>query len=178
MADYGIRTIWVNEFDLSALRMKRLKVESTGVVPPGLDEVELGEDPDALAPADPPTPISEEITPEQELEALVRQMSATRDEQVYLRLVRQSISCADSLISRRQHALLLPLVESLAADAFGQSRGVNIAESARLGLEQLSVAEDFLKLPSRSGKQRQQPIQRGPVRYCPLCRPRGNLPGC
>ncbi len=143
MAEHGIRTIWVNEFDLSAIQRKRRAVEARGVTPPGLDELENcpGEEPGSS----PETAReSSSVAPAEELEQLLVRLAESRDQDSYLRLVRQALACADALLAESSYLPLLPLVELLAAHANDRQRPANVAASARLGLEQLATAGDLL----------------------------------
>ncbi|QEM70036.1 hypothetical protein FO488_18990 [Geobacter sp. FeAm09] len=144
MGDHGIRTIWANEFDLAAIRGKRREVESRGVVPPGLDEIERGgwEHPAAqeLSPTAP-----EDADPEQALYALLSRLSTTVDEDIYPMLARQGIACCEALMARRELAPVLPLAEILAQHMGDPGRGKKIMGVARFGLEQLAAREEFLE---------------------------------
>jgi HEAT repeat protein len=146
MAERGIRTIWVNEIDLSNIRVKRHDVESRGVKPPGVDEIESDEVTEG--PGTPELLVSQsaEANPEEELHALLMQLAATRDEDNYLAIVHQSIACADALKAQHIFTPLFPLVELLAAHAGDDKRGPNLMECARFGLEQLAMGEEFLDL--------------------------------
>jgi len=144
MSERGIRTIWVNEFDLSAIKGRRREVESRGVMPRGVDEIEtngMAETTDGTEPAEPRTPA---LKPEEELQALLTRLGTTTDEDVYLLLLRQSIVCADILKARHELTPLLPMVELLADHANDDGRGENLTECARFGLEQLAAGEEFL----------------------------------
>lgn len=144
MAERGNRTIWVNEVDLSIIRSKRRAVESRGVTPPGVDEIESDEVIEAPGKPELLASQSNELNPEEELRALLMRMAAARDEDIYLALVRQSITCSDTLKARNELTPLLPLVELLAAHARDDKRGENLTECARFGLEQLAMGEEFL----------------------------------
>jgi hypothetical protein len=144
LSDHGVRTIWVNEFDLSAIRSRRQAVEAAGIVPQGVDELENMAVMEAAVNRD----TSEEVPGmENKLRAVLARLSATRDEGIYLELVRQAISCAEVLRSRRELQLLLPMVVLLADHVEDGGRGGNLKECARFGLEQLagdSQMIDFL----------------------------------
>ena len=145
MAERGIRTIWVNEFDLSAIREKRRGVEAAGVVPKGMDELEEdagGEAPQALEPEISATSV---LGPEEELQSLLARLAAERGDEIYLFLLRRAIGCAERLRLRHDLPPLLPLVELLAAHAADDNRGPSLAECARFGLEQLAAADDLLQ---------------------------------
>ncbi len=98
MAEHGIRSIWVNEFDLSVIRGKRREVESKGVTPPGVDEAEEGGE--AAFEFEQQQIKSDDIPPEQMLPILLVRLTATQDDDIYMMLVRQAISCCDSLKAR------------------------------------------------------------------------------
>jgi len=144
MQEHGIRTIWANELDLSAILGKRREVESRGVVPPGLDEIEEGS-PDFPASQEPSAPAPEETDPEQALRALLSRLSTTVDEDIYPMLARQGVTCCEELIARHEPALVLPLAELFARHAADPGRGKKIMAVARFGLEQLAAQEEFLE---------------------------------
>lgn len=153
MAERGVRTIWVNELDLSAISGKRRSVEASGIVPPGVDELEQ---PSAAAPPEaeePPLVADEPLGPEEALQSLLRRLSDVLDGHEYLLLVRQATACADALVSRNQMLPLLPLVELLSLHADDTGRG--IAGYARFGLEQLAgrdaLLHFLLDLPADAG---------------------------
>lgn len=143
MAEHGIRTIWVNEFDLSAIQRKRRAVEARGVTPPGLDELENcpGE---AAASIPEPARESSIVDPAEELEQLLVRLAESRDQDSYLRLVRQALAFADALLAESNYLPLLSLVELLAVHANDRQRPANVAVSAHFGLEQLSMVGDLL----------------------------------
>lgn len=143
MAERGIRTIWVNEFELSIIRGKRQEVESSGVVPPGVDELEdspLVEEQETLQPEAQKT----ELGPDEELQVLLERLATATDEDMYLMLVRQAISCADTLKARHLLMPLLPLAKLLATHAADPKRNENLIECARFGIEQLAMGEEFI----------------------------------
>ncbi len=141
MAGHGVRTIWVNELDLAAIQARRRSVEASGIVPPGVDELELNGG--SLLPERPeqPTPPVRRLGPEEELQDLLARLGEARDDQ-YPLLVRQAIVCCDVLAARSLLPPVLPLVEllSLHADDVVRDR----ARYARSGLEQLSGMEPLL----------------------------------
>lgn len=142
MAERGVRTIWVNELNLSAIPGKRRSVEASGIVPPGVDELEQ--------PASSAPPEGEEssleadgrLGPEETLQPLLECLAGARDAHGYLMLVRQAIACAVALVSRNRMLPLLPLVDLLSLHADDTGRGV--AEHARFGLEQLAGQDALL----------------------------------
>ncbi|HEY3308822.1 MAG TPA: HEAT repeat domain-containing protein [Desulfuromonadaceae bacterium] len=140
MVEHGIRTIWVNEFDLSVIRGRRQQVEARGVTPPGLNEIEADAAPDAPQ----PKPQHKEPDPQEELQALLSRLAKSMDKESYLMAVRQSVACADKLKSRQEFSLLLPLVKLLADHAYDDTRAAELADSARFGLEQVAHGDDFL----------------------------------
>lgn len=144
MAERGIRTIWLNEFELSIIRGRRRDVESKGVAPPGVDELEdsvIIEEPENR-----PLPESQtaELSPEEELQALLAQLATVMDEDIYLMLVRQAITCADALKARHMLTPLLPLAKLLAAHTVDADRSENLIECARFGVEQLAMGDEFI----------------------------------
>lgn len=142
MAEHGIRSIWVNEFDLSVIRGKRREVESKGVTPPGVDEAEEGgeaafEFEQQIKPDD--------VPPEQMLPILLARLTATQDDDIYMMLVRQAISCCDSLKASGEPLALFPLLELLAGHAEDITRTEHMREFARFAIEQISVGNDFIR---------------------------------
>ncbi|GFE62058.1 HEAT repeat domain-containing protein [Geobacter sp. AOG2] len=144
MQEHGIRTIWANELDLSTILDKRREVESRGVTPPGLDEIE-DDGLEFLDTQESSVPPPENIDPEQALRGLLNRLSTTADEDIYPMLARQGITCCEALIARHEPAPVLPVVELFAQHASDPSRGNKIMEVARVGLEQLAAREEFLE---------------------------------
>jgi HEAT repeat protein len=144
LADHGVRTIWINRLDLSAVLESRRELEARGIVPQGLDELEGDSGihgPQIVLPErnDPDEPGAEE-----ELQPLLARLAATRDEEIYLGLVRQAVNCAETLISCHQFSPLLPMVELLASQAGNGSLNKTIAEYARFGLGQLAASDELI----------------------------------
>lgn len=79
-----------------------------------------------------------------ELHPLLARLAATRDEELYLTLVRQAINCSDILISYRVLLPLLPLVELLSNHANNDSRGATLEEYARFGMEHLAKSNELI----------------------------------
>lgn len=142
MAEHGIRSIWVNEFDLSAIHGRRIDVESRGVTPQGLDESEG--DGDTAFTLEQPQAQTEDMPPEQQLQALLARLVTTGDEDVYTMLVRQAIACADTLKSRRDLLAIFPLIELLAANAEDTSRSSNMREFDCFAIEQVMTGDQIL----------------------------------
>lgn len=135
MAERGIRTIWVNEFDLALIQRRRQAVEASGITPPGLDELENiaeteGRD-DQEAAEETSAP------PEQELQRLLPLLAEAGGAQAYQRLTRQALVCAGKLLSEGAFPPLLPLVALLASHAADRQRG-EVADTAGLALERLA----------------------------------------
>ena len=144
MAARGIRTIWVNEFDLTAIDWKRLKVEQAGVIPQGIDEAETGGD---------ATPVVEQQThqpeaplPEQQLQALLGRLATCIDEDIYLMLISQAVDYADLLQSRHEQHLLFPLIELLASHAGDEARSEIMRERAQFAIEQIITTGEVLQI--------------------------------
>lgn len=144
MQEHGIRTIWANEFDLSAIQGKRREIESRGVVPPGLDEID-DDSPDFPAAQESSASPAEDTDPEQTLRAILNRLNTTVDEDVYPMLARQGITCCEALIARREPATALPLAELFTQHVSDPVRGKKIMSAARFGLEQLAAQEEFLE---------------------------------
>lgn len=143
MAERGVRTIWVNELDLSAIHGKRLGVEASGIVPQGTDELEqpiIAPLPDG---AEAPAPGDDRLGAEEALQPLLAQLAEARNGGEYPMLVRQAIACADALVAQTRMLPLLPLVELLALHAGDPGRVGG--EHARFGLEQLAGQDALLR---------------------------------
>jgi len=142
MQGHGIRTIWANEFDLTVILGKRYEIESHGVVPAGLDEIE-GDVPELPAPNGSFVP-PEDADPEQALQAILSRLGTTVDEDIYPMLARQGVACCETLIIRGGSALALPLAELFARHAADPGCGKGIKAAARTGLERLAGQSEFL----------------------------------
>jgi len=142
MQEHGIRTIWANELDLTIILGKRYEVEARGVVPAGLDEVE--EEALDLPAVQESAPPPDDADPEQALLVLVDRLGTTVDEDVYTMLARQGVVCCETLITRREPVLALPLAELFARHASDPERGKKTATAASLGLEKLASRDEFL----------------------------------
>jgi hypothetical protein len=140
MADRGIRSIWVNEFDLAAIRKKRLEIETKGISPQDIEEAEAGIYTNTLVAQQ----YEAELPPDMQLQALLGRLESTFDEDTYLILVRQALSCAETLITSFRSAETLPLAELLSTHAVDLFRNQNLRENARFALEQLASADVFL----------------------------------
>lgn len=142
MSDHGVRSIWVNEFDLSTLHAKRIEVETRGVIPQSVEESE-GEEPEPVIASAPPP--SENLTPEQQLQSLLGRISAAMDENIYSMLTRQAITCVESLKSQRDFISIFPLLELLASHAEDQQRTSGMRDFSRFAIEQASTGDEFLR---------------------------------
>jgi HEAT repeat protein len=144
MAARGIRTIWVNEFDLTANSRKRLKVEQTGIIPQGIDEAETGGDTIPVVEQQSPQP--DALLPEQQLQALLGRLTICVDEDIYLMLIRHAVACADLLQSRHEKHLLFPLIELLASHASDEARSEIMRERAQFAIEQIITTGEVLQI--------------------------------
>jgi HEAT repeat protein len=144
MSEHGIRTVWVNEFDLSIIHGRRRDVEFTGKTPQSLDEIESGRYPEDSVDTEQMVEFVDEPNPANQLHLLLGRLTATVDEDVYLLLVRQVITCSDALKIRNELAALFPLAELLTEHANDPGRGDGLRECARFGLEQLAMGDEFL----------------------------------
>lgn len=143
MQEHGIRTIWANEFDLTVILGKRYEIESRGVVPAGLDEIER-DGPDLPATQEPAIPPPEDTDPEQALQALLNRLSTTVDEDVYPMLARRAVACCETLITNRGPAPALPLAELFSRHSTDPGNRKRISAAARAGLEKLAGRAEFL----------------------------------
>ena len=144
MAEHGVRTIWVNEYDLSIISAKRQDIEARGKTPQTFDEVESGlglaweEQPEE------PAAKLDDLDSNDELLALLGRLSTLLDKDLYQMAVRQAIDCSDTFKSRNDLAALSPLVELLAEHANDATREKGLRECARFGLEQLVLGDALL----------------------------------
>jgi HEAT repeat protein len=144
MAEHGVRTIWVNEYDLSIINARRQDRESGGKTPQTVDEVEKGLGLDWVYDPEQPTDKLDDLNSNDELLAILGRLSSTLDEDLYLMAVRQAIACSDTFKSRNDMAALSPLVELLAEHANDAARGDNLRNYAKFGLEQLVLGDQLL----------------------------------
>jgi hypothetical protein len=144
MAARGVRSIWVNEFDLAAIRGKRQKVEQAGIVPQGVDEAETGADVPALDDLQLPEP--DRLTPEEQLQVLLGRLATCNDDDTYLILIRQAVACAETLQLQRETRPLLPFLELLADHIDDETRSRCIQECAQFAIEQVIATGDILQL--------------------------------
>ena len=144
MASRGVRSISVNEFDLTAISGKRQQIEQSGVVPQGIDEVENGDDTTPLAEESEPPP--DALLPEQQLLVLLERLATCVDDDNYLILIRLAASCADSLLARHEAQLLLPLVELLASHTSDETRSKTIREAAQFAIEQIIATDEVIQI--------------------------------
>jgi HEAT repeat protein len=143
LAEQGIRSIWTNDFDLSAIRQKRREVESKGITPMGIDEAEA--DGEADAALEQQELNSEDIPPEQFLPTLLERLKTAQDDDSYIILIRQAIPCCDALKSKGEPLAIFPLLELLASHAEDAARTENMREFARFAIEQISTGNEFIK---------------------------------
>ncbi len=144
LAEHGVRTIWINEFDLSIISARRQDMASFGKTPQTIDEVESGLGLEWVAEPTQTVDNAADLSPSDELQVLLGRLAATMDEDLYLMAVRQAVACSDALKSLNDLAALSPLVELLAKHANDPARGENMRECARFGLEQLAMGDELL----------------------------------
>lgn len=144
LADHGVRTIWVNEFDLSIISAKRHDLEAAGKSPKSVDEVESGLGLEWAEDAAQSDERLDDLSPDDEMQVLLGRLAATVDEDLYLMAIRQAIACADVLKARNDLAALSPLLELLADHAGDPARSENLKECSRFGLEQLAMGDELL----------------------------------
>lgn len=143
MAERGIRSIWVNEFDLASIRSKRQDIEQRGIVPPGIDEAEGGDD--AAPVVEQQSRDQDQIAPGQLLQALLGRLAACTDDDSYLILVRQAVACADLLDAHNNPPLLFPLIELLASHSGDATRSENMRDCSQFAMEQLLAPANLLQ---------------------------------
>jgi len=144
MEEHGVRTIWVNEYDLSIINARRQDMESSGNSPQTVDEVESDLGMEWVEGPEPPADKLDDLNSNDELLALLGRLATTLDDDLYLMAVRQAIACSDTFKSRNDLAPLSPLVELLAEHAGDTARGEGLRGSARYGLEQLALGDGLL----------------------------------
>lgn len=145
MAARGIRSIWVNEFDLAAIRGKRQKVEQSGIIPQGIDEAETeGDTPPPDTTLQPPE--SDELTPAEQLQRVLGRLANCTDDDTYLILIRQAVACADTLQLRSDPRQLFPFIELLAGHAGDGERSEHMRECAQFAMEQIITTGDVLQI--------------------------------
>lgn len=144
LAERGVRTVWVNEFDLAVIRGKRDTVELAGIVPDGLDEPELA---DSAAPAEELlTSPAEELPPELQLQDLLSHIADCTDDDQYLMLVRQAILCIDTSQLRQGIDTLFHLIDLLAGHAGNRQRSQRMQECAQFAIEQIVITCDIVPI--------------------------------
>jgi len=144
MEEHGVRTIWVNEYDLSSINGRRQEREAGGKTPQTVEEVESGVDLEWVDDLEQPADTLDDLNSNDELLAILGRLSSTLDEDLYLLAVRQAITCSDTFKSRNDLAALSPLVELLAEHASDADRGEGLRNHARFGLEQLALGDALL----------------------------------
>jgi len=144
MAEHGVRTIWVNELDLSIIEAKRQVMEASGKAPQTVEEVESGLGLEWVEDSEQPSDQLDDLNANDELLALLGRLATTQDEDLYLMAVRQAITCSDTFKSRNDLTPLSPLVELLAEHAGDATRLEGLRSSARFGLEQLAAGDELL----------------------------------
>ncbi len=144
MAGRGVRSIWVNEFDLTIIRAKRQKIEQTGIIPQGIDDSETG---DEVIPANGvSTSQPDELPPELQFQELLGRLTLCVNDDVYLRLLHQIIACADNLQSLHKQHLLFPLIELLATHSTDEARSECMQKNAQYALERLITTGEILQV--------------------------------
>lgn len=139
LEQHGVTTIWVNEFDLAIIHGRRQHIEAQGVIPRSLDELESGTD-NLFHPTSALNTVAETTnSPEEDLSYLTSQLLIVRDDDRYLILVRQAVTCADLLLLRRQPELILPLIELLSEQTNDTKLGYFIQQNASFAIENLAT---------------------------------------
>ena len=142
MAERGVRTIWVNEFDLSVIRSKREKIELSGIIPEGIEESEIVETVSYVEEQLPTQP--EGLPPEQQLQDLLGPIAACTDDDIYLMLVRQAVACIDTHQMRQEPQTLFNLINLLASHIGDRQRSQGIQECAQFAIEQIVITCDIV----------------------------------
>jgi len=144
LSEHGVRTIWVNEYDLSVIHDRRQDLESRGKSPQTVDEVECDLGVEWQEDSEQPVDALEDLNSSDELLSLLGRLATAHDPDLYLMAVRQAITCSDSFKARKDLSALFPLVELLAEHANDAARGEGLRGSARYGLEQLALGDELL----------------------------------
>lgn len=140
MARRGIKTIWINEIDLSTIRRKRQALESTdSSIFSGDEELPFMES----QVASPPDP--EEIAA-LSLDALLERMALERDDNSYLQLARTLAAKAEEIKGAGAFPELLPALEGLLDQSALETKSAIQREYAIFTLEQVAEGKmtDFL----------------------------------
>ncbi len=144
LEEHGVRTIWVNEFDLSIINARRKDLEFRGNTPPTVDEIENGMGNECAETPDQQVEKRDDLDLNDEMLALLGRLATTQDADLYQLAARQAVACADTFKSRNELAALSPLMELLAEHACDVSRKEKLRNCARLGLEQLIAGDDLV----------------------------------
>lgn len=144
MEEHGVRTIWVNEFDLSIINAKRQDMESRGKTPQTVDEVESGLGLECVETPEQQAEKLDDLDTNDEMLALLGRLATTLDVDLYQIAVRQAVACSDIFKSRNELAAVSPLVELLAEHVSDAARGEKLRDCARFGLEQLTMGSELL----------------------------------
>ena len=144
MVEHGVRTIWVNEYDFSIINAKRQDIEFSGKTPQTFDEVERSLGLEWVEKPEEPSDTLDDLNSNDELLTVLGRLATTLDDDLYRMAVRQAIECSDTFKSENDLAALFPLVELLAEHASDASRGENLRDCARFGLEQLVQGDSLL----------------------------------
>jgi len=144
LLEHGVRTVWVNEFDLSIITAKRQDLETAGRSPYSLDEVESSLGLEWVEESQQADDSSVERPPQEELPHLLSRLAVLLDDDLYLMMVRQAVACADTLKARNELGALTPLVELLAEHSQDSNRSETVRDCARFGLEQVAMGEELL----------------------------------
>ena len=102
MAEHGVRTIWVNEYDLSIINAMRQDREANGRSPQMVDELENSLGQEWGDEHEQSVDIADELNPNDELLAVLARLATTLDEDLYLMAVRQAIACSETFKSRKR----------------------------------------------------------------------------
>lgn len=143
MAARGIRTIRVNEFDPAAIDWKRRQIEQAGVIPPGIDDVDIVDETPPAGEQPPDQP--ERPAPERQLQTLLERLATCSDDDTYLLLTRQAVTCADALRSCHEAHLIFPLFDVFAEHADDESRSAGTRECASFAIEQIAATGDVVQ---------------------------------
>lgn len=144
MAERGIRSICINEFDFATIHKKRQQIEKSGISPQGIDESESG---DVAAPEmglNSPEP--DAVSPENKLQSLLSKLTTCADDDTYLILTRQAVSLAEALSVQNRPHLILPLFELLSEHSEDAARGTSIQVTAQSALDHMLLLNNILTL--------------------------------
>lgn len=146
MAERGIRSICINEFDFATIHRKRQQIEKSGVSPQGIDESESGDIATPEMGLNSPESEPDTVSPENKLQSLLSKLTTCADDDTYLILTRQAVSLADTLSAQSSPHLILPLFELLSEHSEDAAQSASIQITAQSALDHMLSLNNILTL--------------------------------